>query len=273
MGLLRDRESELPLLQRLVARLQDAARRHELSADEWAMAMVAYGLDKSEDPTLLSEGEALYADFVQSVEPEGRSRALSQLSQFVNQRRGKGWQALLLFAMGEAETPRICSQAATLAVMSAPAAEGSPFPGATALVELVARQEAPPALLGALLSLPELRLLPVLQPLYTLPPARLHALLAGVESSLNTLSASFILQLLEAQPCLAEDIVAALLRFAAITPLVADIALPIPTWAFEKPTPQPLHAWALSEYLPRMLPRLQPHLNSAQIERLRAAFV
>lgn len=273
MGLLRDKDSELPMLQRLVARLQDASRRHELSPEDWSTAMVAYALDKSEDPALFRESAPLYEDFVQCVEPALREQALDQLAMFVRRRQGKGWQALLFFALGESADSHLCARAATFAIMNAPAAQDDPFPGASCLVSLLANEAASPAMLGALLALPELRFLPLLQPLYSLPHPRLQSLLAGVDTMLNALNAEFLLRLLEAASPLAEDIVSTLLRMAAKTTLVADVALPMPTWAYSRPTPQPLHAWSLPEYLPRMLPRLQPHLNSAQIERLRAAFV
>ena len=56
------------------------------------------------------------------------------------------------------------------------------------------------------------------------------------------------------------------------TTVVIDLVLPIPTWAFEKPTPQPLHGWQRAEYFPRLLPGLSAHLTEAQILRLRTAF-
>ena len=280
MGLLRDRESELPLLQRLVARLQDAARRPELPAEEWPTAIVAYALHMSEDPSLLSaeDGLSVYADFVQATPPAQRASALGNLAAFVSSRRGSGWRALLLFALGEAASPELCTRAATLAITQAPPVGPGvqpPLVGASAVVQLLLEHAAPPpALLSALLSLPDMRLLPALQPLAELPPARLCPLLAGLTGSLNHLSAACLLQLLEARPSeLAESVTAALVRLAAHTPLVADIALPLPTWAFKSPTPQPLQAWSLPEYLPRLLPRLQPHLTPGQLTALREAFV
>lgn len=275
MGLLNDRESDLPPLQRLIVRLQDATRRRDLPVEEWPTALVAYALHISEDPALLGEESlAIYADFVTLAPVETRKNSLSNLAGFVTRRRGAGWRALLLYAMGETTCPELCARAATLAISLAPPVEGQPpLVGASAVAGLLAAATAPPAMLSALLSLPDLRLLPALQPLLALPLPRMRALLAPLSCTLNTLSSAFLLQALETRPAdLADHIVAALVRLATRTPLVADIALPLPTWAYTAPTPQPLHAWSLPEYLPRILPRLQPHLTPAQLSTLHTAF-
>ena len=276
MGLLRDQESELPRLQRLVARLQEPTLRRNLPAEEWPTALVAYALHMSEDPATLlgDEGLAVYADFASATPLPGRESALGHLAAFVSRSRGAGWRALLLCAMGEQGCPTLCARATTLAITLAPPVQSGPLAGAEAVVQLLAQDSAPPAMLGALLSLPELRLLPALQPLRQLPLLRLRTLLSQLSGTLNSLSSACLLQLLESHPAhLAEDIAAALARLATHTPLVADIALPLPTWAFESPTPQPLHAWSLPEFFPRILPRLQPHLSAQQLSSLRAAFV
>lgn len=273
MGLLRDQESELPMLRRLVARLTDSTRRRELDAEEWPTAMVAYSLQFSEDPQLLTEGLATYADFVQLIPAAERLCSLNRLASFVNRQKGAGWRAFLLYAMGETTRPELSAKAATLAITNAPSTENEPFSGAQTIARLLAREEAPAAMLSALLSLSDLRLLPTLQPLATLHEVRLTALLSGLNTTLNSLSSAYLLELLEARPQLAQPISDALAVLAKNTPLVADIAMPIPTWAYTKPTPQPLHAWSLPEYFPRILPRLLPHLSSQQIDTLREAFV
>lgn len=274
MGLFQDQESGLPLLQRLVARLKDATRRRELSPGDWTTAMTAYALQMSEDPALLTEGLEAYADFAQIASASERQASLSRLAQFVMQRRGAGWRALLLYAMGEAEHAELCARAASFAVSLAPHEEPLPFAGAQALVELLATHEdAPAAMLDGLLLLPDARLLSCTEPLYSLPTARMRSLLSGMRSPLNSLSSAFLLRLVEGNHELADAVTDALVRMAANTPLVADIAMPIPTWAFRNPTPQPLHAWSLPEFLPRILPRLLPLLSPQQVDALRAAFV
>ena len=277
MGLLRDNESELPQLQRLVARLQAPARRRELPAQEWPTAMAAYALHHSEDTAALlgDEARCIYADYVQHTPQAAREDALNHLAAFISRRRGSGWRALLLYALGESTCAELSARAATLATtLAPPPADGQPpLAGAAAAVGLLARAEAPSAILGALLSLPELRLLPALHPLAELPLPRQRALLSALGCTLNSLSAACLLHLLETHPAeLAEPITAALARLAQRTPIVADIALPLPTWAFASPTPQPLHAWTPQEYLPRLLPRLQPHLTPHQLDTLQRAF-
>ena len=61
-------------------------------------------------------------------------------------------------------------------------------------------------------------------------------------------------------------------RMAPAATAVIDLVMPIPTWAYTKPAPQPLHGWTRAEYFPRMLPVLSRHLTEAQISRLKVAF-
>ena len=113
---------------------------------------------------------------------------------------------------------------------------------------------------------------PFISKLATLPSERLAALVASLNPAGNHLSYSWVLAVLMAQPGLAEHVTALLERMAAVTTAVIDLVLPIPTWAFTKPAPQPLHGWSRAEYFPRMLPTLSQYLTEAQITRLRAAF-
>ena len=273
MGLLRDRDAELTGLQRYVALVKEPPQRAALSAEEWPLAMLAYALHMSEDSDLFSEGLAAYADFVLATQPYARKQALVQLGRFVSSRQGKGWRALLLFAMGELAASELSAQAATLALSLAPSEQNQRFSGASALVHLlVTCPQAPPAMLNALLAPSDLRLLPLLAPLYNLPRTRAEVLLRGLQVTLNSLSSAFLLQLLEIQPLIAEEVTAALVRMTGSTSLVADMVYPIPVWAYAQPAPQPLHAWTLSEYLPRMRARLAPILTQEQMQRLEKAF-
>lgn len=272
MGLLWDRESDLSEVQRSVLRVKDAARRREISPQEWPLAMVAYALEMSEDSTLLSEGAAAYADFVRSAPAEARQTSLQLLSRFITSRKGEGWRALLLYTLGEAQNPKLCARAASLVLTLAAPEDSCRFSGAAALVHMLQRGVGTAGMLGAVLDTSDLRLLPLLEPLYTLPAAALAPLLADLHTTLNSLSSAWLLQLLEQQPALAESITSALVHLAGQTSLVADLVYPIPTWAYTNPTPQPLHAWTVAEYLPRMRPRLAPHLSPSQMHRLEAAF-
>lgn len=274
MSMFRDRETELSEVQRLVAKLAEPSRRHELSAAEWPLAMVAYALQMSEDPALLGDDAlAAYAAFVQCVPAPARRESLAQLAQFITARRGAGWRALMLYVVGESADPALCGRAAAHVLTLAAPGEDERFAGAAALVQLMcAQQGASPAVLGALLAVSDMRLLPLVQLLRALPLQELQRLIRGLSCTLNSLSAECLLQLLEAQPALAEDVCSALARMAAATPLVADLVYPMPVWAYEQPAPQPLHAWTLQEFLPRMLPRLQPHMTAQQLDALQPAF-
>lgn len=270
MGLFRDRETELSQLQRLALQIKEPSRRQKLDASTWPLAMLAYALEMSEDPALLGEqSREVYAAFAAHVAPTARKSSLAQLGQFVSSRRGMGWRALLLYAVGEADEPELSARAATLALTLAPSGEEERFVGAAAVVQLVAQApSAPPAILSALLDISDLRLLPLLDPLYSVSQAHAETLLVGLHGTLNSLSSAFLLQLLEAQPSLAASITATLMRLAEHTPLVADLVYPMPTWAFAQPAPQPLHAWTLPEYMERMRPRLAPHLSPEQLRSL-----
>lgn len=272
MGLFSNREAELTELQRMVVRVKDPARRHELSAEDWPVAMVGYTLQMSEDPALLGdEGKEVYAAFAQAASSEARLSAFAQMSRFITARRGEGWRALLLYALCE-PYHTLCTRVATLVLNMAPNTEAERFAGAAALVNLVAQQGASPGVLCALLHVADLRLLPLLEPLYHLPQSRAEALLRGLTVAVNSLSSAFLLSLLEAQPGLAPAITEALVRMAARTTLVADIVYPMPTWAYRQAAPQPLHAWTRQEFLPRMRPRLMPYLSAEQMQSLEVAF-
>lgn len=268
MGLFRDREEELTELQRLLLRVKDTARRAELAPHQWPTAMVAYALDMSENPALLSEGLAAYATFTQQAPVADRAGALARLGSFITARRGEGWRALLLFAVGETREPQLSARAATLALTLAPPAEHTRFTGAAALAYLVEQGAATPGVLSALLSVSDLRLLPLLTPLCSLPPAVLTPLLEGLHTTVNSLSAEWLLRLQETQPTLAPAVTSALQRMAAHTPLVADLIYPIPAWAYTNPTPQPLHAWTLADFLPRISTRL----SAEQLHTLTPSF-
>jgi hypothetical protein len=140
------------------------------------------------------------------------------------------------------------------------------------LVQRLVQDECTPAtILDAVLSLSDMRVLPLLQPLFELSSDRMEELLDELATTPNRLSCSFLLRALAQYSELAESVADALCRMAPLSPVVLDVALPIPTWAFEKPAPQPLHGWSTAEYFPRMLPELQG-LSPEQLQRVRVAF-
>ncbi len=261
-------------LERLAAMVQDPARVQEIGADEWPLAMIACGLVTSNDPDRLQDNIAAYSIFVSRVSPEGRKGSLAQLVRFVTARKGDGWRALLPYALAEPEPVLSRTAAMQIATLAQPA------PGTddklTGIVELGrllrARRDVPAAVLEALLGLSDMRVLPVLEALYELPIDRLEELISTITPSGNHLSFSWVQGALAAHPSLAVAVTALLERMAAATTVVIDLVLPIPTWAYAKPAPQPLHGWTPAEYFARMLPVLSKHLSPEQISALRCAF-
>ena len=259
-------------LERLAAMVQDPARVQEIGADEWPLAMIACGLVTCNDPDRLQENLDAYSIFASKVGAAGRKGSLAQLVRFITARKGDGWRALLPYALQEPEPVLSRAAAMQLATLAQPQ-ETEKLAGVAELARLLVRRAATPAtVLEALLSLSDMRVQPHIAALYTLPASRLGALLSAVSPAPNHLSYTWVLGALTAQPQLADEVVALLERMASATTAVMDIVLPIPTWAFEKPAPQPLHGWIRAEYFPRMLPVLSAHLSEAQISRLRVAF-
>ena len=108
--------------------------------------------------------------------------------------------------------------------------------------------------------------------LLELPEERVSGLLDDLATTPNRLSLTFLLRVLESYPAHAEEVTEALCRIAPLSPVILDLALPVPTWAFEKANPQPLHGWTAPEYFARMLPELSPALDAGQLQRVREAF-
>lgn len=259
-------------LERLAAMVQDPVRVQEIGADEWPLAMIACGLVTCNDPDRLQDNLSAYDIFVTKVAPAGRKGSLAQLVRFVTARKGDGWRALLPYTLAEPEPALSRTAAMQLATLAQPT-DAEKLSGVAELARLLHTAEnTPPAVLEALLSLSDLRVLPHLRPLYTLPTERLGDMLASINPAPNHLSFSWVQGVLDSHPELAEPVTALLERMAQGTTAVIDLVLPIPTWAYEKPAPQPLHGWNRAEYFPRMLPVLSAHLSSAQISRLQSAF-
>lgn len=271
MGLFQDNFSMLSELERLAAMVQDPVRIHEIGEDQWPLAMIACGLMTSNDPSQLGENLKAYRIFISRTTPEKRQGSLHQLSRFITQRKGEGWQALLPYALAESDTA-LSRKAGLLAITLAKPTEQKRYIGAEAIVQHLCEEETPATLLNSLLGLSDMRFLPLLEPLKTLPAERLCNLLEALVIPPNHLSCSWLLDLLEQRPELAEPIVLALSRTAPAGNLVLDLILPVPTWAYEKAAPQPLHGWSGKEYMERMRSRLTSHLTPAQIARISATY-
>lgn len=261
-------------LERLAAMVQDPARVQEIGADEWPLAMIACGLVTSNDPDRLQDNIDAYSIFVSRVALEGRKGSLAQLVRFVTARKGDGWRALLPYALAEPIPVLSRTAAMQIATLAQPApGTDDKLTGITELGKLLCtRPDVPASILEALLGLSDMRVLPVLEKLYDLPTERLEELISSIIPTGNHLSFSWVLGVLSAHPALAASVTALLERMAAATTAVIDLVLPIPTWAYAKPTPQPLHGWTPAEYFARMLPVLSRHLSPEQMNALRSAF-
>lgn len=260
-------------LERLAAMVQDSARVNEIGADQWPLAMIACGLLTSSDPSRLGDNLSAYAIFAQKTDVAARKASLSQLVRFVVQRKGNGWRAMLPYALAEPD-PALARKAAMQVLTLAQPTPTERFAGVSALVALLrTRSDCPVTVLDALLDLGDMRFAPILQELCVqLPEEKLGSLLQGANPTPNRLSYSWLLAALASRPALAEQAVCLLERMAPKAEAVLDLIIPIPTWAYEKPAPQPLHGWTRVEYYARLKPGLEPYLNEGQLARVRAVF-
>ena len=272
MGLYQDNFAGLSELERLAAMAHDPVRVHEIGADQWPLTMMACGLMASNDEEKLEENFDIYDIFVAKTSVAARKSSLIQLSRFISGRKGEGWKSMIPYATNELDAA-LSRKAATYVATLAQPAPTEPLAGVQELVmRLVKDDFVPTTLLDAVLSMADMRVMPLLQPLLELDSDRVEEFLDELETTPNRLSLTFVLRALETYPALSESVTDALCRMAPLSPVILDLALPVPTWAFEKPTPQPLHGWTPSEYFARMLPGLQPHLDADQLQRVREAF-
>ena len=272
MGLYQDNFAGLSELERLAAMAHDPVRVHEIGADQWPLTMMACGLMASNDEEKLEENFDIYDIFVAKTSVAARKSSLIQLSRFIAGRKGEGWKSMIPYATNELDAA-LSRKAATYVATLAQPGPTEPLAGVQELVTRLLKDDfVPTTLLDAVLSMADMRVLPLLQPLLELDSDRVEEFLDELETTPNRLSIAFVLSALETCPPLAESAADALCRMAPLSPVILDLALPVPTWAFEKPTPQPLHGWTPSEYFARMLPELQPHLDADQLQRVREAF-
>ena len=272
MGLYQDNFTGLSELERLAAMAHDPVRVHEIGADQWPLTMMACGLMASNDEEKLEENFDIYDIFASRTTVAARKSSLVQLSRFISGRKGEGWKSMVPYATNEPDEALSRKAATYVATLAQPGPQ-EPLAGVQELVSYLVRDDSTPAtLLDALLCMADMRVLPLLQPLLELPEERVSGLLDDLSTTPNRLSLTFLLRVLESYPALAEEVTEALCRIAPLSPVILDLALPVPTWAFEKPNPQPLHGWTAPEYFARMLPELSPALDAGQLQRVREAF-
>lgn len=272
MGLYQDNFTGLSELERLAAMAHDPVRVLEIGADQWPLTMMACGLMASNDEEKLEENFDIYDIFASRTTVAARKSSLVQLSRFISGRKGEGWKSMVPYATNEPDEALSRKAATYVATLAQPGPQ-EPLAGVQELVSYLVRDDSTPAtLLDALLCMADMRVLPLLQPLLELPEERVSGLLDDLSTTPNRLSLTFLLRVLESYPALAEEVTEALCRIAPLSPVILDLALPVPTWAFEKPNPQPLHGWTAPEYFARMLPELSPALDAGQLQRVREAF-
>ncbi len=271
MSIYQDHFAGLSELERLAAMAADPERVHELGADQWPLAMMAVGLMTCNDETKRAENNRIYGIFMEKCPVAARRGSLPNLARFITGRKGEGWQALLPYAGVEQDAATAAKAALLIATLAKPDKD-TPLAGVRAVVDLLCHAESCTAgPLIAILSLADMRVLPLLRPLLTLPQERLAELIAPLSGAANRLSCTWLAEVITTYPALAPAVVPALARLLAKAPTVLDVAMPIPTWAYTNPAPQPLHGWTPAEYYSRLLPTLSPLLSPEQLALLRTA--
>lgn len=272
MGIFQDNFSSLSELERLAAMAHDPVRVHEIGADQWPLAMMACALMASNDEEKQEENLGIYRIFAEKTTPAARKTSLAQFTRFITSRRGEGWKALLPYATEEPDTALSRKAALCIATLAQPGPEEK-LAGVQCLVEqLRSNEDAPITLLEAILSMGDMRVLPLLKPLELLSEERVEELLEELSVAANRPACTWVLNLLSLYPNLAELGTQALCRMGAAAPYVLDVVMPVPTWAFAKPDVQPLHGWTRPEYFARMRAELSPILTPEQLARVQTAF-
>lgn len=270
MSIYQDHFAGLSELERLAAMAHDPVRVHEIGADQWPLAMMACGLIAGNDEEKQAENLPIYGIYAQKTPVSARKAGLVQLTRFITARKGEGWKSLVPYAVIEPDTALSLKAALQIATLAQPGAE-QVLAGVAELVTLT-KEYANGVLLSALLSLGDMRVLPLLAPLTELSAEKLAPIINGVLGSANRLSLTWLLDVLLQHPELAEVVTQCICRTVKPELTVLDVVLPIPTWRFEKPVPQPLHGWTAAEYFPRMFAEQPTALSAEHLQRLRAAF-
>ncbi len=259
-------------LERLAAMVQDPVRVQEIGADQWPLAMMACALMTSNDPSRLEDNLIAYRIFATKTPAASRKASLAQLTRFITARKGEGWRAILPYALMEPEAA-IARKAAMQAATLAQPTDTHTLQGITELITLLTtRENAPATLLDAILSLSDMRVLPLLAPLSELPTDRLTKLVSELHTTANRLSCTWLAALPAQDAALAAPVTDALCRMAAGATVILDLTLPMPSWAYQNPAPQPLHGWTPAEYFARMKSALVPTLSPEQLTAVQAAY-
>lgn len=272
MGIFQDNFSSLSELERLAAMAHDPVRVHEIGADQWPLTMMACALLASNDEDKQEENIGIYRIFAEKTTPAARKTALAQFTRFISARKGEGWKALLPYATEEPDVSLSRRAALCIATLAQPGPEEK-LAGVQCLVEqLRSNADAPVTLLEAVLSMGDMRVLPLLKPLEMLEEERLSYFLEEMNLAANRPACTWVLTLLNLYPSLAEQVSDALCRMGKAASCVLEVVMPVPAWAFAKPDVQPLHGWTRPEYFARMQSELSPSLTPAQLTKVQSAF-
>lgn len=276
MGLFQDQTNSLSEMKRLAALVMDSSRRGEIGSDQWTLAMMAYGLQTCNDTSRTDEVCEVYTCFESCCDVEKRRRCLQQLALFIRQRKGDGWRALLPFALVDS-TSSIQRLAAYLVLTLALPTKEERFLGCMALLEGMRLFEQCPdratPLLEAVLSLSDLRFAPYMTKLEEVfSTEQLSVLLASLSVAPSDFSCKWLIELLQRHPSLAPQVAAVFERMPVHAPLVMDVIVPIPAWAFKNADVQPLHAWDLAEYFLRIKAPLSGLLDAVSLARLESVW-
>lgn len=279
MGLYQDQTNSLSEIKRLAALVSDPSRRDEIGDDQWPLAIIAHGLVQSnnDDSAQLQENLHIYDIFQTKCNTEARSRCLLQLGQFIRQRQGNGWRAILPFALAD-NLPPIRKNASFLVATLAPSSPMERFSGIAELCRIItatplARQRDTSPTFDALLSLADLRFVPYLDSLrQQATPEQLESLVSQCEAPPNALSCKWMIDTLKACPAMADSIASALEQMAPRANEIMDVVVPIPSWQFKAETIQALHGWTRPEFFARMKSDMAPLLPDSMIQKLAQAW-
>lgn len=277
MGLHQDRTGSQNTFKRLATLVVDEDGWKEIAEDEWPLAITVFALsvaDREPDHERVFRTYGVFSSFCPG---ETRRTTLLQLADFIKRGQGKGWRALLLFALAD-EDQAIRREAATLAGTLATPDSSSPFAGFRKIVRLITQPalqgaQHPGPLLDSLLGTADLRLLELADSILNKIYDRdLEQLLQASLIQPNALSCEWLLHVLEQRPALSGAVTAVFETSAARSRTVVDAIVPIPSWAFRDASAQPLHGWTLPEFFERIRRRLARHLDDGQMQRIETAW-
>ena len=246
----------------------DPAACSELSDEQLesllTMKAIAYGLEPDEKSgQVLAEIYALYAE---RTDPSDRQTILSQVTEFVEDHEGDGYNALWLFIAVDPDDELRAEAALNLASLI-PADDEEPFTGVATVLNYIGQQAAKgrdvTSIFAGILHLGDARLLPMLEATWDKLPE-------GVQTGVPNFSpmfashavVQFYLRQLErgCEESVFGSICAGLVKLAKnacrTESGVVDVERAFPAYADDDPI-EVIEKWTLTEYLEEIRPRLE----------------